>query len=106
MIEFNEFLDKMEMSDLPLLGRGFTWCNSVEGDKWSRIDRFVLDPEWLEVFRLKQRGLPRSVSDHCPLLLMEDKRNWGPKPFRFLNAWFLHPNLKQMVTLWSGHDTD
>ncbi|XP_028119125.1 uncharacterized protein LOC114316628 [Camellia sinensis] len=52
MKEFNEFIDKCEVSDLPLLGR-------------------------------------RLVSDHCPLLLMEDKRDCGPKPFRVLNAWFL-----------------
>lgn len=49
------------------------------------------------MFRLKQWGLPRSLSDHCPLLLMEDGRDWGPRPFRFLNAWFLHPDFKPMV---------
>ncbi|XP_028057423.1 uncharacterized protein LOC114261349 [Camellia sinensis] len=32
MVEFNEFIDRMELVDLPLLWRGFTWCNSVEGD--------------------------------------------------------------------------
>ncbi|CAL5339220.1 unnamed protein product [Camellia sinensis] len=97
MSEFNEFLEKMELCDLPMLGRRFTWCNSVEGERWSRIDRFVVDLEWLEVFRLKQWGLPRIVSDHCPLLLMEDVRNWGPRPFRFINAWFLHPDFKTVV---------
>lgn len=54
MIEFNEFIERMELVDLPLLGRGFTWCNSVEGDTWSRIDRFLLDSLWLEKFSLKQ----------------------------------------------------
>ncbi|KAL7230696.1 hypothetical protein ACSBR2_009054 [Camellia fascicularis] len=97
MTEFNEFIEKIELSDLPPLGMGFTWCNSSEGERWSRIDWFVLDPEWLEVFRLKQWGLPRCVSDHCHLLLMEDERNWGPRSFRFLNAWFLHPDFKPMV---------
>lgn len=76
----------MELCDLPLLGRRFTWCNSVKGKRWSRIDRFVLDPEWLEVFRFKQWRLPRSLSDHCPLLPMEEGRDWSPRPFRFLNA--------------------
>lgn len=40
MSEFNQFIEKLELSDLPLLGRGFTWCNLVDGERWSRIDRF------------------------------------------------------------------
>ncbi|KAL7198644.1 hypothetical protein ACSBR2_021029 [Camellia fascicularis] len=69
----------------------YTWCNSIARDKWSRIDRVLVDPKWLEVFNLKLWGLPRLISDHCPLLLMEDERDWGPKPFRIINAWSLHP---------------
>ncbi|XP_028122360.1 uncharacterized protein LOC114319534 [Camellia sinensis] len=80
MNEFNEFIDKCEVSELPLLGRRFTWCNSFVGKKWSKIDRVLVDPKWLEVFKLKLWGLPRLVSDHCPLLMMEDERDWGPKP--------------------------
>ncbi|XP_028069638.1 uncharacterized protein LOC114272166 [Camellia sinensis] len=96
MIEFNEFIERMEFLDLPVLVRGFTWCNSVEGDRWSRIDRFLLDSLWLEKFSLKQWGLPRSFFDHCPLVLIEDERDWGPRPFRFLNAWSLHPTFMAM----------
>ncbi|XP_028086676.1 uncharacterized protein LOC114287494 [Camellia sinensis] len=93
MRELNGFIDKCEVSDLPLLGRKYTWCNSCEGEKWSRIDRVLVDPKWLESFKLKLWGLPRLLSDHSPLLLIEDERDWGPKPFRVQNAWFLHKNL-------------
>ncbi|KAK2662620.1 hypothetical protein Ddye_001194 [Dipteronia dyeriana] len=34
-----------------------------------------------------QKGLCRSLSDHNPILLGEAEKNWGPKPFRFLNSW-------------------
>lgn len=97
MNDFNEFIDRMEFLDMPMLGRNFTWCNSFEGDRWSRLDRFLVNPIWLEKFRLKRWGLPRSISDHCSLLLMEDDRNWGPRPFRFLNAWTLHPKFLELV---------
>ena len=30
MIDLNVFIEKMELVDSPLLGRGFTWCNSAE----------------------------------------------------------------------------
>ncbi|KAL7171102.1 hypothetical protein ACSBR2_035874 [Camellia fascicularis] len=66
MREFNSFVDTCELSYIPLLGRKFIWCNAQEGVKWSRIDRFLVNPEWLEVFKLKLWGLPRLLSDHCP----------------------------------------
>ncbi|KAL7202514.1 hypothetical protein ACSBR1_034063 [Camellia fascicularis] len=52
---------------------------------------------------MKLWGLPRIISDHCPLQIMEDVRDWGPKPFRFLNAWTPHPNFSQLfVSFWSN----
>ncbi|XP_028096430.1 uncharacterized protein LOC114296321 [Camellia sinensis] len=33
----------------------------------------------------------------------EDDRDWGPKPFKFLNAWVLHPSfLKEVENVWVG----
>ncbi|KAL7177287.1 hypothetical protein ACSBR2_030606 [Camellia fascicularis] len=79
MQEFNEFSNNLELVDVPMCERKYTWSNSQLG------------------------GLPRSVSDHCPILLKEDERNWGPKPFRFLNAWVLHPNfIKEVEKVWMG----
>ncbi|XP_028094696.1 uncharacterized protein LOC114294740 [Camellia sinensis] len=35
---------------------------------------------------------------------MEDDRDWGPKPFRFLNAWASHPNFLRVVKeAWSRY---
>ncbi|XP_028110128.1 uncharacterized protein LOC114308682 [Camellia sinensis] len=60
---------------------------------------------------MKLWGLPRLISDHCLLLMMEDERDWGPKPFRFINAWTLHPNFAHFfsfcwenstVSSWAG----
>ena len=34
---------------------------------------------------------------------MEEERNWDPKPFRFLDAWLLHPNFDKLVKdFWSS----
>ncbi|XP_028083312.1 uncharacterized protein LOC114284578 [Camellia sinensis] len=104
MKDFNEFINKLELSDLPMLGRQFTWCNAVEGERWSRIDRFLLDSRWLEIFSFKQWGLPRTVSDHCPILLKEDERDWGPKPFKLLNPWLAHPSFMPAVKqIWENN---
>ncbi|KAL7171509.1 hypothetical protein ACSBR2_036213 [Camellia fascicularis] len=45
-------------------------------------------------------GLLRVMSDHSPLLLMEDERDWGPRPFRFVNAWMLHSKFLPFVEKW------
>ncbi|XP_028065957.1 uncharacterized protein LOC114268915 [Camellia sinensis] len=51
----------------------------------------------MERYKFKLWGLPRLVSDHCPIVLKEDERDWGPTPFKFLNAWFLHQNFASFV---------
>ncbi|XP_028061248.1 uncharacterized protein LOC114264754 [Camellia sinensis] len=100
MKELNDFIHKSEVNDLPLLGRRYTWCNAREGEKWSRIDRVLAKPKWLESFNMKLWGFPRAMFDHSPLLLMEDERDWGPRPFRFLNAWLLHLNFLPFMEQW------
>ncbi|CAL5430761.1 unnamed protein product [Camellia sinensis] len=97
MHDFNEFIDNLEGVELPMLGRKFTWSNSRDNGNWSRIDRFILESEWLVVFNFKCWGLPRTVSDHCPIVLKEDNRDWGPKPFQFMNCWVLHSDFLPMA---------
>lgn len=86
MKDFNEFIDRCELTELQMPGRKFTWCNAIDGNKLSKIDRFLLSPEWIERFKLNLWGLPRLMSDQCPILLLEHERDWGPKPFKFTNA--------------------
>ena len=40
MKDFNELVEKLELTDMPLLGRQYTWCNAMDWNRWSRIDRF------------------------------------------------------------------
>ncbi|XP_028082420.1 uncharacterized protein LOC114283748 [Camellia sinensis] len=74
MNDLNEFIDACELNDLPFYGRKYTWCNAQEAQKWSRVDRVLLSPKWLIHFNMKLWGLPRLISDYCPLLLMKDDR--------------------------------
>ena len=97
MKDFNEFIDRCEVTEIQMLGRKCTWCNAHEGIKWSKIDRFLLSPERIVRFKLKLWGLSRTISDHCPLVLMENVRDWGPKPFKFLNAWLSHPKFGSLM---------
>ncbi|XP_028096963.1 uncharacterized protein LOC114296821 [Camellia sinensis] len=75
MKDFNEFIEGVELYDVPMQGRQFTWSNSSVRGSWSRIDRILLSLEWLEKYNFTLWGLPRGLFDHCPLLLMEDSRD-------------------------------
>ncbi|MED6159627.1 hypothetical protein PIB30_043915 [Stylosanthes scabra] len=51
------------------------------------IKAVLVDGEWLEACKdFALRGLPRALSDHCLLLVYSEMIDWGPKPFRTLDA--------------------
>nr|KYP50896.1 hypothetical protein KK1_027251 [Cajanus cajan] len=79
MEEFNSFIRDMELIDIPLVGKRFTWFKS-----YGSMMRYV------EV-------IPRDVFDHCPLILNHKVLNWGPKPFRFNNCWLSHSGIEGVV---------
>ncbi|KAA3481732.1 LINE-1 reverse transcriptase isogeny [Gossypium australe] len=84
--DFGSFIEKCKLVDLPLLRKKFTWYGPDK--KKGRLDRFLVDEDWYEHFEdIHQQGLNRSVSDHIPILLTNDPLDWGPKPFKFFNAW-------------------
>ena len=46
---------------------------------------------------LKLRGLNCSISDHIPLLIDSSVVDWGPKPFRSMDARFTPPGFIKIV---------
>ncbi|KAL8488413.1 hypothetical protein ACS0TY_024620 [Phlomoides rotata] len=86
--QFCKFISNLELVNLPLLRRKFTWYKD-NGSCCSRIDRFLLSKKWCFQWpNLKQTGLKRTFSDHAPLLLeATDNIYWGPIPFKIVNWW-------------------
>ncbi|XP_058741554.1 uncharacterized protein LOC131613931 [Vicia villosa] len=41
----------------------------------------------------------RDVSDHCPVWVVVDKEDWGPKPFKFNNEWFKNKEFLHFVEM-------
>ncbi|XP_057791311.1 uncharacterized protein LOC131008451 [Salvia miltiorrhiza] len=86
---------RCELEEIRLQARSFTW---YQGQCKSKLDRFFVNEEWLSIWtHTKARGLQRSVSDHCPILLETKRVDWGPKPFRFLNVWTTHQDFEAVV---------
>ncbi|XP_057754649.1 uncharacterized protein LOC130973966 [Arachis stenosperma] len=93
--EFRTWINDMELIDLPLNDRTYTW---FRGQLCSRIDRSLVSLEWLDVYpETRLRSGPRGLSDHCPLVMEDSRRIEGPRPFRSLNSWFTHEGFLRMV---------
>jgi endonuclease/exonuclease/phosphatase family metal-dependent hydrolase len=98
MVAFNSFLANLELVDLTLIGRTFTWFHP-NGITMSRLDRILVSNPWFDVWGAPAAWvLDRDVADHCPLVLKYNNSDWGPKPFRFNNFWLQHRDFKQLVT--------
>jgi endonuclease/exonuclease/phosphatase family metal-dependent hydrolase len=81
VVEFGDFVSDLELVDLLILGRRFTWFHA-NGTTMSRIDRVLMFEEWLSSWPNPSLWvLLRTVSDHCPLVVRYNSVDWGPKPF-------------------------
>ncbi|XP_058726281.1 uncharacterized protein LOC131597610 [Vicia villosa] len=64
---FKEFIEDMELVDLPTIGGKFTWIKS-NGKSMSRIDRFLLSDCFVEDWKVESQYIgERDVSDHAPI---------------------------------------
>ncbi|XP_071687761.1 uncharacterized protein [Rutidosis leptorrhynchoides] len=94
---FKDFIDHNAFYDMPLGGLQFTWCNKP-GNKFSKIDRFFVTNNVFNVVDdLKGLVLPRGYSDHSPILLFQDKVDFGPTYFKIFDSWFSRPDFELTV---------
>jgi len=97
IIGFNSFIDTNSLFELPLVGKNFTWFKS-NGSAKSRLDRVLVSEEWMEIWPMcKQYVQRREVSYHCAIVVKSVEKNWGPKPFRSIDAWFMEKGFSEMV---------
>ncbi|XP_073037131.1 uncharacterized protein [Primulina eburnea] len=78
-------------------GSSFTWTNKTI---WKRLDRVLVSVDWGDHFSsIRVEHLPRTVSDHCPLLVTAPVFARGPSSFRFQRMWLRHHGFLQTVRL-------
>lgn len=91
----NKFIDHSNLMDLKISNASYTWIGP--GNKISRLDRILINQKGSEIVDWIIKALPRKNSDHRGLLLSLDRDNWGPKPFKFFNAWLHDKTLLDKV---------
>lgn len=73
---FIDFIRNSGLLDLDIHGRKFTWYRA-NGTCKIRIDRAMINDKWLEKWPCSfLRGLPRTVSDHCAIVVDTKSTEW------------------------------
>ncbi|CAN6253637.1 unnamed protein product [Urochloa humidicola] len=85
MRAFREVVRDLELKELNLRGRKFTWTNE---HTQTRIDRAFCSSSWdLMLPNVCLQALSSRVSDHCPLLLLGNAISPKYRGFRFEAFW-------------------
>lgn len=91
----------LQLLEPPSFGKHFTWTNSQEDPIQVKLDHFLVNSSWLELFpRVLQNCLPRLGSDHVPIRLEYGIHIPKPHPFRFEKAWFSANNFLDLIKEW------
>ncbi|XP_071713041.1 uncharacterized protein [Rutidosis leptorrhynchoides] len=94
---FNDFIDKTSLMEIPLGGRNFTRV-SDDGIKFSKLDRFLVNKKFYSLWNdLTTLALDRENSDHCPIVIKDEKRNFMPKPFKVFDVWFDEKDVDKII---------
>lgn len=88
MDRFRRALNHLQVKEILLIGRRFTWSNQQSNPVMTRIDRVFCTTAWEELYSDPTlHPLSSYTSDHCPLLLLPLEHVSTPPIFRFEAHW-------------------
>lgn len=98
MRRFRRALDDIQLDELYLHGRLYTWSNERRRPTLERIDRAFATADWLERFPNHHlKCLSSDCSDHVPLLLQLHSEPWAKPRFRFEAFWARLDGFEEVV---------
>ncbi|KAJ3687082.1 hypothetical protein LUZ61_016246 [Rhynchospora tenuis] len=104
MSAFNELIEDLQLFDVPLSNRRYTWSNKQPNPILSRLDRFLISPDWFgEHPKIVLHALPTVVSDHCPLLLRCSNFPTQSRTPKLEKFWFQNENFTTITNaIWAS----
>lgn len=104
MFLFNEEINTLDLIELPLHGRKYTWTNKQFPPLLERLDRFFTLNSWTNSFpNTVVKALTMETSDHWPCVIEICTSIPKSKIFRFENYWLSHEDfLPVTVNGWTS----
>ncbi|XP_022680743.1 uncharacterized protein LOC111256665 [Setaria italica] len=101
---FRRFVDELQLKDVYLHGRRYTWSNEREDPTMAQLDRVLVSIDWDARFPFAfLQALSSYASDHCPLHLATNAMFTVKRRFHFEPWWPKLPGYQDMVTrAWSS----
>lgn len=108
MRRFRRFMADMELHDLYLHGRRYTWSSERENPTLVCIDSVLCTNTWESAHpSCLLRCLSSAASDHCPLMVDCTPRSPGLRRFHFEKFWPKMDGFQQVVAdAWSSVPPD
>ena len=102
---FNAVIDSLDLREVSMVGRHFTWANSLPEPTYEKLDRVLMDSDGENKFPMVSvRVLPRieALSDHAPILITNGSpRIHCKRPFKFELGWLHREGFSDMVrAIW------
>ena len=97
---FNMIIESLDLREIDLTGRQFTWANSLPIPTYEKLDRVLTSVEWEQKFPLVTvQALQRAISDHTPLLVDSgEATHVGNKnTFSFELGWFEREGFMELI---------
>jgi hypothetical protein len=103
MLRFKRVLNYLEVKELELVGRHFTWSNSQSTPTMTHIDRVFCTPAWEDLYPNPiLQPLLSSTSYHCPILVVPLITPYIKPKFHFESYWAQMPSFRESVQeAWS-----
>jgi hypothetical protein len=98
---FNAIIDSLDLRQISMIGRQFTWANSMSDPTFEKLDRVLMDANWESKFPMVSvRALERiqGFSDHAPILLTTGiTKPTSNHRFKFELGWLQRDGFHDMV---------
>lgn len=95
---FRAALNVLEVDELRLHGRRFTWASTCHQQTQTKIDHVFCTTDWSLLFpQCHLRAASTSISDHCAMILTGQVSQSSYKGFRFENYWLKIRDFREAV---------
>jgi hypothetical protein len=95
--QFRQVLEELEVKELHLHGRRFTWTSGSRTPMQTKIDHVFVTKEWLLYTNCQLQAGSSSILDHYPMILTCNPFHQAYKGFHFESFWLQMPEFKEVV---------